>query len=180
VPRNITITFSDGSGHRYENIPDNVTPDMIEARVQKDFPGKRITNIDGGKKASSWEKGSDKLVYKNYTERHIIQGVDESKEDSLIRRLKDPESAKFRGLEVWITQSSKNPNEPLLMLFGEINAKNGYGAYGGYREFYALGSEYPNMPSFIMLSMAGNDRYDVTNTMIQQYQSKGTLLLKLK
>jgi len=52
MPRNITITFSDGSGHRYENIPDNVTPDMIEARVQKDFPGKRITNIDGGKKSN--------------------------------------------------------------------------------------------------------------------------------
>jgi hypothetical protein len=26
---------------------------MIEARVQKDFPGKRITNIDGGKKTST-------------------------------------------------------------------------------------------------------------------------------
>jgi hypothetical protein len=41
--------FSDGSGHRYENIPDNVTPDQIEARVKKDFPGKQIKNIDGGK-----------------------------------------------------------------------------------------------------------------------------------
>jgi len=41
--------FSDGTGHRYEKIPDSVTPDMIEARVNKDFPGKRITNIDGGK-----------------------------------------------------------------------------------------------------------------------------------
>ena len=52
MPRNITITFTDGSAHRYENIPDNVTPDMIEARCQKDFPDKRITNIDGGKKSS--------------------------------------------------------------------------------------------------------------------------------
>jgi hypothetical protein len=52
VSRSITITFNDGSEHRYENIPDNVTPDMIEARVQKDFPGKRITNIDGGKKSN--------------------------------------------------------------------------------------------------------------------------------
>ena len=50
MPRNITIFFDDGSGHRYENIPDTVTPDMIESRVKKDFPSKRITRIDGGKK----------------------------------------------------------------------------------------------------------------------------------
>ena len=53
MARNITITFSDGASHRYENIPDSVTPDMIEGRVQKDFPGKKITNIDGGKKTST-------------------------------------------------------------------------------------------------------------------------------
>jgi len=52
MARNITITFSDGASHRYENIPDSVTPDMIESRVQKDFPGKKITNIDGGKKTT--------------------------------------------------------------------------------------------------------------------------------
>ena len=53
MPRNITITFNDSSSHRYENIPDTVTPDMIEGRVQKDFPGKKITNIDGGKPATT-------------------------------------------------------------------------------------------------------------------------------
>jgi hypothetical protein len=52
MPRNITITFNDGASHRYENIPDSVTPDMIEARVSKDFPGKTISNIDGGRKSS--------------------------------------------------------------------------------------------------------------------------------
>lgn len=49
MSRNITITFSDGSSHRYENIPSTVTPDQIEARVKKDFPSKTIKNIDGGK-----------------------------------------------------------------------------------------------------------------------------------
>ncbi len=52
MPRNITITFNDNSKHRYENIPDYVTPDDIEKRVNKDFPGKKITNIDGGKKST--------------------------------------------------------------------------------------------------------------------------------
>ena len=50
MPRNITVTFEDGTGHRYEEIPDTVTPDMVEARVNKDFPGKKIKNIDGGSK----------------------------------------------------------------------------------------------------------------------------------
>ena len=58
MARNITIAFSDGASHRYENIPDGVTPDMIEARVQRDFPGKKITNIDGGGKNADDVKGS--------------------------------------------------------------------------------------------------------------------------
>jgi hypothetical protein len=52
MPRNITVTFEDGTGHRYEEIPDTVTPDMVEARANKDFPGKKIKNIDGGSKPS--------------------------------------------------------------------------------------------------------------------------------
>jgi hypothetical protein len=52
MPRNITVTFEDGTGHRYEEIPDTVTPDMVEARAAKDFPGKKIKNIDGGSKPS--------------------------------------------------------------------------------------------------------------------------------
>lgn len=55
MSRNITITFSDGSSHRYENIPSTVTPDQIEARVKKDFPNRKIKNIDGGRKSSSAE-----------------------------------------------------------------------------------------------------------------------------
>jgi len=41
--------------------------------------------------------------------------------------LKDPDSAKFRGLKMkWGT------------VCGEVNAKNSYGGYAGFRRFYAI------------------------------------------
>jgi hypothetical protein len=50
MPRDITITFSDGTKHQYNNTPDSVTPDDIENRAKKDYPTKKISNISGGKK----------------------------------------------------------------------------------------------------------------------------------
>lgn len=51
MPRNITITFADGSTHVYQNAPDNVTPDAVAARAQKDF-GKQVKALDGGRGAA--------------------------------------------------------------------------------------------------------------------------------
>lgn len=48
MPRNITVTFTDGSSHVYQNAPDDVTPDQITARAQKEF-GKEISALDGGR-----------------------------------------------------------------------------------------------------------------------------------
>lgn len=48
MPRNITVTFDDGSTHVYQNAPDNVTPDQVSARAQTDF-GKKVTSLDGGR-----------------------------------------------------------------------------------------------------------------------------------
>lgn len=49
MPRNITITFQDGTTHSYQNVPDDVTPDAVHERAAKEF-AKPITNIDGGAK----------------------------------------------------------------------------------------------------------------------------------
>lgn len=46
--RNITLTFDDGTTHQYNGVPDEVTPEQVQARAQKEFSGKAITNIDGG------------------------------------------------------------------------------------------------------------------------------------
>lgn len=51
MPRNITVTFSDGTSHVYENAPDDITPDMVTARAQKEF-NKSVTALDGGRRAT--------------------------------------------------------------------------------------------------------------------------------
>ena len=49
MPRNITVTFSDGSQHLYQNAPDDVTPDQVTARAQKEY-GLQVVGVDGGRK----------------------------------------------------------------------------------------------------------------------------------
>lgn len=51
MPRNITVTFNDNSTHIYQNAPDDLTPDMVTMRAQKDF-GKSVTALDGGRGAA--------------------------------------------------------------------------------------------------------------------------------
>lgn len=48
MPRNITVTLADGSQHVYANAPDNITPDAVTARAQKDF-GQSVSALDGGR-----------------------------------------------------------------------------------------------------------------------------------
>ena len=47
MPRNITITFDDGTSHQYAGVPDNVTPEQVHQRATQEH-GKSIANIDGG------------------------------------------------------------------------------------------------------------------------------------
>lgn len=51
MPRDVTITLSNGKTHVYRGVPDSVTPDQIEQRAAKDFPSLRVTAISGGRKA---------------------------------------------------------------------------------------------------------------------------------
>jgi hypothetical protein len=54
MARNITVTFDDGTSHVYKNAPDNLTPDMVQVRAQKDF-GKAVKSLDGGRAAAPSE-----------------------------------------------------------------------------------------------------------------------------
>ena len=45
--RDITVTFTDGSQHEYNNTPNNVTPSQVKDRVERDFPNKRLNRIEG-------------------------------------------------------------------------------------------------------------------------------------
>lgn len=51
MPRNITVTFEDGTKHVYQGAPDDVTPDQVEARAVKEF-GKKVVSLDGGRGAA--------------------------------------------------------------------------------------------------------------------------------
>lgn len=52
MPRNITVTFDDGSTHVYQNAPDDVTPEQVTQRAQKEF-SKNVKSLDGGRQQSS-------------------------------------------------------------------------------------------------------------------------------
>jgi hypothetical protein len=48
MPRNVTVTFEGGGTHVYQNVPDQVPPDFIEARASSEFK-RKVTALDGGK-----------------------------------------------------------------------------------------------------------------------------------
>lgn len=50
MARNVTVTFADGSTHVYQNAPDNITPEQVSERAQREF-GKAVSSLDGGKAA---------------------------------------------------------------------------------------------------------------------------------
>lgn len=47
MPRNVTVIFDDGQAHVYHNVPDNVTPDQIEERAQREFPDRPVREVMG-------------------------------------------------------------------------------------------------------------------------------------
>jgi hypothetical protein len=59
MSRDITVTFDDGTNHIYQNAPDDVTPEQVTQRAQKEFAGKQITHLDGGKGKPQGPKAVD-------------------------------------------------------------------------------------------------------------------------
>jgi hypothetical protein len=55
MPRNITVSFEDGTQHVYENAPDDITPEAVIARASKEFGGVPISNVDGGRETQTEE-----------------------------------------------------------------------------------------------------------------------------
>jgi hypothetical protein len=52
MPKNVTVTFADGSTHQYQGVPDDATPGQVEARAIQDSGGKVVKGLDGGAAAS--------------------------------------------------------------------------------------------------------------------------------
>ncbi len=49
MPRNVTVTLSSGETLQFANVPDDVTPDQIQARAESESGGASIVSIDGGR-----------------------------------------------------------------------------------------------------------------------------------
>ena len=62
MPRNITVSFEDGTQHVYENAPDDITPEAVIDRAAKEFGGIPITNVDGGKTPQAQEELPSRTV----------------------------------------------------------------------------------------------------------------------
>ena len=60
----VTATFADGTMHVYAGVPSDVTPDVVQARAEKEFK-KKVVHLDGhrGRKIMDWEPAQD--VQKN-------------------------------------------------------------------------------------------------------------------
>jgi len=62
----------------------------------------------------------------------VVQKLQREAEHTVARMLKDPDSAKFRDVRVVVWDGSN-------AVCGEVNGRNGYGAYSGFSKFVAAG-----------------------------------------
>ena len=74
----------------------------------------------------------------------------------LTRNFKDPSSVMYRG--VFVSNSAGFP-----MLCGELNGKNSYGAYVGFKRFFAGAPPAPGIPGMRHIEEAKDG--NVTNAM---------------
>lgn len=61
MPRDITVTFDDGTSHIYKSAPDDISPDMVQSRAQQEF-NKAVLSLDGGKTPSKDSASADSDV----------------------------------------------------------------------------------------------------------------------
>src|SRR5471032_660438 len=104
---------------------------------------RKIASLGKGEKAITGEKLTAYLAEREafmMREKEIAEGnytnfIVQAKQ-SLTQSFKDPSSVQYRSLYI--------SDGRLMALCGEVNAKNSYGAYVGFRRFYATGKQLLN------------------------------------
>ena len=76
MPRDVTVSFDDGSSHIYQGAPDDITPEQAQARAEKEF-SKKVVHLDGGKKPA--EQGAVSKYLDWYG--NVAEGVGEGAVD---------------------------------------------------------------------------------------------------
>jgi hypothetical protein len=89
---------------------------------------------DAAAKAVAEETAAAQRAAAGRAEAAKVEAFVNAGKDMAASGLKDPSSAQFRRLRVGITPTPK----PLRVLCGEMNGKNGYGAYAGFFTFISF------------------------------------------
>jgi hypothetical protein len=58
MPRNVTVTLSSGEALQFADVPDDVTPDQIQARAESESGGATVVTIDGGRSSATPADGA--------------------------------------------------------------------------------------------------------------------------
>lgn len=100
MPRNITVTFDDGTTHVYQQAPDNITPEQVQQRAQADF-GKSVKALDGGRPAAVEAGAAINQIPRQLglTARYAVEGIPQA-------------------LEIVTEPIRQNITDPLGRLFG--------------------------------------------------------------
>jgi hypothetical protein len=48
MAKSVTVNFEDGTSHTYDNVPDDVTNDLVQDRAHGEFPDKVVAGFDHG------------------------------------------------------------------------------------------------------------------------------------
>lgn len=108
MPRNITVTFDDGTTHVYQNAPDDVTPEQVAQRAQKEF-SKTVSNLDGGRQQPS--VGIPEMLRRPEYTPEEIQAQAETEYRNLRDKAMKEQYASLNPLEAFIVGAGKSAED---------------------------------------------------------------------
>jgi hypothetical protein len=124
----VTWPGIDGKAANYCSVDRQTRKIVSIGKGDKAFSGERLAKLVAESEATA--KMLDEIKAGNYA--NFVQQA----KTALSADFKDPSSAQYRGMFV--------SGEAMPVLCGEVNAKNSYGAYVGFRRFYATGKPFLN------------------------------------
>jgi hypothetical protein len=124
----VTWPGIDGKAANYCSVDRQSRTIVSIGKGDKAFSGERLAKLIAESEATA--KMLDEIKAGNYGS--FVQYA----KTALSADFKDPSSAQYRGMFL--------SGEALPVLCGEVNAKNSYGAYVGFRRFYATGKPLLN------------------------------------
>jgi hypothetical protein len=76
MPRNVIVTLDNGETLKFQNVPDDVTPDAITARAEQESGGAAVVKIDGGRPAAVATGAAPGEVAAPVEETPVVPGED--------------------------------------------------------------------------------------------------------